>query len=295
MSNNVLIKRSSVQGKVPLTSSLQLGELALNTYDGNLFFKQSPNGVDSIVQVATLGGTQTLSNKTIAGGSSYENENFLVPNSADPYWAYGIFSDGTNVFLQNKFWGGGDSYHGFRLYDTYNNTVPFKVDGLGTTTVKDISITGTFKAGGSNGIAGQFLQSTGSGGLTWGYPQTFGLGNSSIGFTTDANGNPILNITIGGVVVASYGGGQVTTNVPLSMNGNNITGLGAPIGTTDAVTKAYADGATSSGSYPKGDYGGLDAVAAYDAFGVSIVPIIKYDNMTPDGIFLTADFGSSLT
>ena len=69
MSNNVLIKRSSVQGKVPLTSSLQLGELALNTYDGNLFFKQSPNGVDSIVQVATLSGTQTLSNKTLSSAT----------------------------------------------------------------------------------------------------------------------------------------------------------------------------------------------------------------------------------
>ena len=126
-------------------------------------------------------------------------------------------------------------------------------------------------------------------------PTTFGSGNSSISISTDANGNPMLNITIGGVVVATYRGGQVTTNVPISMNGNNITGLGAPLGTTDAVNKAYADGASSSGSYPKGDYGGLDAVAAYDAFGVSIVPIIKYDHMTPDGIFLTADFGSSLT
>ena len=167
--------------------------------------------------------------------------------------------------------------------------------GTGKTTISNLAITGSFSANGNSGIAGQFLQSTGSGGLTWGYPQTFGLGNSSISFTTDSNNNPILNIIVGGVTVATFGGGQVTTNVPMSMNGNTITGLGAPITTTDAVTKAYADGATSSGSYPKGDYGGLDAVAAYDAFGVSIIPIITYDNMTPVGIFLTADFGSSLT
>jgi hypothetical protein len=119
--------------------------------------------------------------------------------------------------------------------------------------------------------------------------------NSSVTFDKDANNNPILNLKVGGTTIASFGGGQITFNVPLSMNGNTITGLGAPVTTTDAVTKAYADGATSSGSYPKGDYGGLDAVAAYDAFGVSIVPIITYDNMTPVGIFLTADFGSSLT
>ena len=65
MSNQVLIKRSAVQSKNPATNDLSLGELALNTYDGNLFFKKSPGGVDSIVAVATLDGTQTLTNKTL--------------------------------------------------------------------------------------------------------------------------------------------------------------------------------------------------------------------------------------
>ena len=65
MANKVLIKRSAVQGKNALTTDLSLGELALNTYDGNLFFKKSPGGVDSIVSVVTLDGTQTLTNKTL--------------------------------------------------------------------------------------------------------------------------------------------------------------------------------------------------------------------------------------
>ena len=69
MSNKVLIKRSAVQSKNPATTDLSLGELALNTYDGNLFFKKSPDGVDSIVTVATLGGTQTLTNKTLTSPS----------------------------------------------------------------------------------------------------------------------------------------------------------------------------------------------------------------------------------
>lgn len=69
MSNKVLIKRSAVQGKNPATTDLSLGELALNTYDGNLFFKKSPGGVDSIVAVATLDGTQTLTNKTLTSPS----------------------------------------------------------------------------------------------------------------------------------------------------------------------------------------------------------------------------------
>jgi hypothetical protein len=65
MANKVLIKRSAVQGKNALTTDLSLGELALNTYDGNLFFKKSPGGTDSIVTVVTLDGTQTLTNKTL--------------------------------------------------------------------------------------------------------------------------------------------------------------------------------------------------------------------------------------
>ena len=69
MSNKVLIKRSAVQSKNPATTDLSLGELALNTYDGNLFFKKSPGGVDSIVAVATLDGTQTLTNKTLTSPS----------------------------------------------------------------------------------------------------------------------------------------------------------------------------------------------------------------------------------
>ena len=69
MANKVLIKRSAVANKNPATTDLSLGELALNTFDGNLFFKKSPNGTDSIVSVATLDGTQTLTNKTLTSPS----------------------------------------------------------------------------------------------------------------------------------------------------------------------------------------------------------------------------------
>jgi hypothetical protein len=65
MANTVVLKRSAVTGRNPTTGDLALGELALNTYDGNLFFKKD-SGTASIVTVATLAGTQTLSNKTLA-------------------------------------------------------------------------------------------------------------------------------------------------------------------------------------------------------------------------------------
>lgn len=55
MANTIKIKRSSVAGKVPATGDLQLGELAINTYDGKLFTKKD-NGTASIVEIGAGGG-----------------------------------------------------------------------------------------------------------------------------------------------------------------------------------------------------------------------------------------------
>jgi hypothetical protein len=65
MANVVKLKRSAVQGRFPTVSDLQLGEVALNTYDGNLFFKKD-DGSQTIVQVVTTDGPQVLSNKTFS-------------------------------------------------------------------------------------------------------------------------------------------------------------------------------------------------------------------------------------
>jgi hypothetical protein len=54
MANPVLMKRSSVAGKVPALTDIQLGELAINTTDGYLFLKKNVAGVDSIVQVGAV-------------------------------------------------------------------------------------------------------------------------------------------------------------------------------------------------------------------------------------------------
>lgn len=56
MANTILLKRSAVAGKVPLTSDVPLGSLALNTYDGKLFTKKSVSGVESIVEIGAGGG-----------------------------------------------------------------------------------------------------------------------------------------------------------------------------------------------------------------------------------------------
>jgi hypothetical protein len=88
--NVVKLKRSAVAGRVPATTDLALGEIALNTYDGRVYLKKSVSAVESIVtleqlptnlrgytfpvtqgdlgQVLTTNGDGTLSWATVSGG-----------------------------------------------------------------------------------------------------------------------------------------------------------------------------------------------------------------------------------
>jgi len=58
MAQVIKVKQSSVAGKVPTTAQLQLGELALNTTDGKLYFKQNVSGTESIVTVSASTASQ---------------------------------------------------------------------------------------------------------------------------------------------------------------------------------------------------------------------------------------------
>jgi len=50
--NTIKLKRSNSQSNVPSLGDLTLGELAVNTFDGKLFFKKD-NGSDSIETIVT--------------------------------------------------------------------------------------------------------------------------------------------------------------------------------------------------------------------------------------------------
>ena len=58
MAHEIKVKQSSVAGKVPTTAQLQLGELALNTTDGKLYFKKNVSGSESIVTVSASTASQ---------------------------------------------------------------------------------------------------------------------------------------------------------------------------------------------------------------------------------------------
>jgi hypothetical protein len=53
MANTLLVKRTTVAGRVPTTAQLAAGELAVNVTDGKLYLKKTTGGVDSIVDVTS--------------------------------------------------------------------------------------------------------------------------------------------------------------------------------------------------------------------------------------------------
>ena len=71
MSANIKLKRSAQQGKVPATTDLALGELAVNTYDGKVYVKKSVSGTETVVEVGSTATTPyslPVSSTSVLGG-----------------------------------------------------------------------------------------------------------------------------------------------------------------------------------------------------------------------------------
>jgi len=91
MAQVLKLKRTSVEGRKPTTSNLELGELAINTYDGKIYFEKD-NGTPSIREIATEDTyhfyTTSLDsryvnltgNETIAGNKTFSNNITIVGN-----------------------------------------------------------------------------------------------------------------------------------------------------------------------------------------------------------------------
>ena len=76
MAQTIKLKRTAVSGKTPTTSNLDLGELAINTYDGRIFFEKDVDGTLSIQEILTTNSQNSGSfNLTGAISASYINAN----------------------------------------------------------------------------------------------------------------------------------------------------------------------------------------------------------------------------
>jgi hypothetical protein len=128
MSSIVQLKRSALSGKVPGTGSLNLGELALNTYDGKIFFRRS-GSTDTIQEVVTTNvlntGSVTITGTLTAGSivGSISASNGVVSGSSQ---VIGILSSLNSYTSSINVWSSSLATTGSNTFvgtQTFNNDV----------------------------------------------------------------------------------------------------------------------------------------------------------------------------
>jgi hypothetical protein len=83
MAQNIILKRSAVPGRVPDTGSINLGEVAINTFDGKLYFKKS-GSVESVETIITT--------NSITSGSIFVSDDITIQQ--DLYVVRDVITDG---------------------------------------------------------------------------------------------------------------------------------------------------------------------------------------------------------
>ena len=128
---DIKFKRSAVQGKVPLITDLELGQLAINTYDGKLFLKRNNGLQDYIVEVGGQVGfeVKNQTGSTITKGTVVKFAGTLGSSGrllVAPFLANGTdLSEYVVGLVENDIPNGGDGFaidHG-KLFNI--NTVGF--------------------------------------------------------------------------------------------------------------------------------------------------------------------------
>jgi hypothetical protein len=190
MAQVVKLKRTSVQGRIPSIANLELGELAINTHDGRLFF-QKDDGTLSIQEILTTNsqnsGSFNLTGAISASSLSISGDSFIGGNlTLGGNITIGDAStDSVTVTAQ---FSGSLIPDGNEIYDLgsaakkWNNTY---TKNLITTNITATSFTGSIAA--TNGIISGSSQLTSS--FDSRYLNVTGEGNISGSFTGSFNGD----------------------------------------------------------------------------------------------------------
>jgi len=275
MSNTVVLKRSAVQGKTPTTSDLALGELALNTYDGNLFFKRNVSSTESVVRVATntnlLSYTRVTGNTTAVSRQSYIADTsggaFTITLPASPVsgdWV--VIADGASFQTTALTVGRNSS----TIADIAEN-LSLNIEGVSVTFVYDGSTWEVYTQVGANGGDGTFTASS-----------TTTFTNKTISGSSN---------TLSNIANASLTNSSVTVNgtsISLGSSGTVTAAAGTLTGNTLA-SGVTASSLTSVGTIATGVWNGTAITGQYGGTGVnnSGKTITLGGNLTTSGAYAT--------
>jgi hypothetical protein len=131
MAQTIKLKRSSTQGSSPSTSQLELGEVAINTYDGKMFIKKD-DGTESIVEVGGDSDTNdyvdSLAFSTSTGVLTAGRTGSLSDLTVDLDGRY--ITGNQTITLSGDVSGSGTTSINVTVADDSHNHIISNVDGL---------------------------------------------------------------------------------------------------------------------------------------------------------------------
>ena len=273
------IKRSAVPSKRPAVADLQLGELALNTYDGNLFAKRDTGGVGIGTTVSLLtpwienyGGQSIFYNQSVGIGTTNATSKLTVVGDANisgvltvsnGIQGIGIQSGGISItagiLTALNFVGAGNSFS----YNAGTKTIDIDIGG-GQWTYTDTSSTATSNIYRLNGNVGI--------GTTNPTSKLTVVGDANItGVLTASNGIQGIGIQSGGVNITT---GIITT---LNFVGTAVSTITNSSGLVEINVKA--------GQFTRGT-STFTATAGQTSFSVNYTP--NFIDVFLNGVKLTS-------
>ena len=224
MAQVLKLKRTAVSGKIPTTSQLELGELAINTHDGRIFF-QKDNGTLSISEILvvnttnpvtgslTLNGNISATNITLSGDlvvqgttTTIDSTNLNIGDNIIEL-NYGGSSTSGGIYVKDAT--GASTTSGSLLWDSTNDY--WKLGKLGSES--EVITLSNLVSNLPNGIVSSSSQ------ITITESQISDLSHTeipagTISGSSQLSGNTLNNMTVSGSFSGSFQG-----------DGSNLTGL----------------------------------------------------------------------
>lgn len=301
MAQTVQLKRSSVANKVPTTSDLALGEIAINTHDGKLFIKKD-DGTASIVEIGAGGGggatdlsfsanstTVQINSSTgadiVVAGANSTVSGFLTA-STQTIGGSKTFK-GPDVIFDNG--PGGDEGGELKLATAVTNSV------LSGTVVIDIfqNKLRIFESGGNN--RGAYIDLSAATDGVGSNLLTGGGGSGSTNLTYSANGSVVSIFSDTGTDVTIPGANSSTAGF-LTAEAQTIAGTKTFSSTISGSISGNAGTATTLQTARTISLGGdLSGSASFDGSANVTISATIQANSVELGTDTTGDYVSGLT